>query len=62
MAFNNSRKLLCEKTLLNFPNYNDIFYIHKDASINGIGAIFSQSHVPLYFYSSNLMLHKKSIL
>ena len=41
-AFEKMKQVSSEETLLAYPNFNDIFEIHTDASDHQLGAVMSQ--------------------
>ena len=46
--------MLCQETMLAFPDYNKAFEIHTDASAFALGAVISQDKKPIAFYSRKL--------
>ena len=53
-AFHSKKKLVAREVLLSYPNFNDIFEIHTDASATQLGAVISQKGNPIAFYSRKL--------
>ena len=53
-AFDNMKKLVAREVLLSYPNFNDVFEIHTDASATQLGAVISQKGSPIAFYSRKL--------
>ena len=53
-AFENMKKLVAREVLLSYPNFNDVFEIHTDASGTQLGAVISQKGSPIAFYSRKL--------
>ena len=53
-AFNEVKKILSRETLLVYPNFNETFEIHTDASDRQLGAVISQNNRPIAFYSKKL--------
>ena len=53
-AFNEVKKILSRETLLAYPNFNETFDIHTDASDRQLGAVISQNGQPIAFYSRKL--------
>ena len=53
-AFDTIKKLVARKTLLSYPNFNEPFDIHTDASKLQLGAVISQEGKPIAFYSRKL--------
>ena len=45
---------MAKKTILTYPNFNEVFEIHTDASDRQLGAVISQNGKPLAFYSRKL--------
>ena len=50
----NFKKLVSRETLLSYPNFNESFVIHMDASKLQLGAVISQDDKPIAFYSRKL--------
>ena len=50
-AFNAIKKVISRKRLLSYPNFNQPFDIHTDASDLLLGAVISQNSKPIAFYS-----------
>ena len=53
-AFNSLKEMIAKETLLAYPDFNEPFVIHTDASKVQLGACISQKGVPLAFYSRKL--------
>ena len=53
-AFEEIKRIITKETLLMYPNFNEIFEIHTDASKTQLGAVISQSGKPIAFYSRKL--------
>ena len=53
-AFNTIKKVISEEVLLHYPDFNQKFVIHTDASQTQLGAVISQNNKPIAFYSRKL--------
>ena len=53
-AFAKMKKIISKETLLAYPDFNDEFVIHTDASDLQLGAVISQKGKPIAFYSRKL--------
>jgi RNase H-like domain found in reverse transcriptase/Integrase zinc binding domain len=53
-AFHTMKKIISRETLLAYPNFNEPFVIHTDASKTQLGAVISQNNRPIAFYSKKL--------
>ena len=53
-AFELIKKLVSQEVLLAYPNFNELFEIHTDASDYQLGAVISQKGKPIAFYSRKL--------
>ena len=53
-AFKAVKKMVCQETLLNYPDWNKPFDIHTDASDYQLGAVISQDKKPIAFFSRKL--------
>ena len=53
-AFQRMKKIISKETLLAYPDFNDEFVIHTDASDTQLGAVISQKGKPIAFYSRKL--------
>ena len=53
-AFDDMKKVMAKETILTYPNFNEVFEIHTDASDRQLGAVISQKGKPLAFYSRKL--------
>lgn len=53
-AFNAIKQVISKQTLLAYPDFNDKFVIHTDASHTQLGAVISQKGKPIAFYSRKL--------
>jgi RNase H-like domain found in reverse transcriptase len=51
-AFDTMKKIIAKEVLLAYPDFNDEFVIHTDASHTQLGAVISQKGKPIAFYSS----------
>ena len=48
------KKIISRETLLAYPNFDEEFHIHTDASHTQLGAVISQNKKPIAFYSRKL--------
>jgi len=48
------KKLISREVLLSYPNLNDLFEIHTDASATQLGTVMSQKGSPIVFYIRKL--------
>ena len=48
------KRTVSRETLLAYPNFNETFEIHRDASNQQLGAVISQNNQPVAFYSRKL--------
>src|SRR5687767_2274320 len=55
-AFDEMKRAISRETLLAYPNFNEVFEIHTDASLYQLGACISQNGKPIAFYSRKLKL------
>ena len=53
-AFQAVKKMVCQETLLTYPDWNKPFDIHTDASDYQLGAVISQEKKPIAFFSRKL--------
>ena len=53
-AFENIKRIITRETLLMYPDFNQVFDIHTDASKTQLGAVISQNGKPIAFYSRKL--------
>ena len=53
-AFEDIKKVMAKETILTYPNFNEVFEIHTDASDRQLGTVISQNGKPLAFYSKKL--------
>merc|ERR1712016_45423 len=53
-AFNDIKKIVSRDVLLAYPDFNETFDIHTDASKVQLGAVISQNGKPIAFYSRKL--------
>ena len=53
-AFEKIKRIVSRETLLAYPNFNEPFEIHTDASKQQLGAVISQKKQPIAFYSRKL--------
>ena len=51
---------MAKETILNYPDFNEVFEIHTDASDRQLGAAISQNGKPLAFYSRKLNSAQKN--
>ena len=51
---------MAKETILNHPNFNEVFEIHMDASGRQLGAAISQNGKPSTFYSRKLSSAKRN--
>ena len=52
--FQEKNRIVARDTLLNYPDFNEIFKIHTDASTFQLGAVIIQKCKPIAFYSRKL--------
>ena len=53
-AFDNVKKLIAKEVMLSFPDFNQPFEIHTDASQVQLGGVISQNGKPIAFFSRKL--------
>jgi cleavage and polyadenylation specificity factor subunit 1 len=53
-AFEEIKRTVTKETLLAYPDFNQPFVIHTDASDKQLGAVISQNEKPIAFYSRKL--------
>ena len=53
-AFDDIKRIISREALLTYPDFNDKFVIHTDASHLQLGAVISQKGKPIAFYSRKL--------
>jgi hypothetical protein len=53
-AFDTMKKIISREVLLAYPDFNEEFVIHTDASHTQLGAVISQKGRPIAFYSRKL--------
>ena len=53
-AFNTMKRVISKDTLLQYPDFNEKFEIHTDASDYQLGAVISQKSKPIAFFSRKL--------
>ena len=53
-AFEQIKKVVSQEILLAYPDFNELFEIHTDASDYQLGAVISQKGRPIAFYSRKL--------
>ena len=53
-AFDTMKKIISREALLAYPDFNEQFDIHMDASHTQLGAVISQKGKPIAFYSRKL--------
>ena len=53
-AFDKIKQIVGRETLLSYPDFNQPFEIHTDASHTQLGAVISQNNKPIAFYSRKL--------
>ena len=53
-AFETMKRIISTATLLAYPNFNEPFEIHTDASHTQLGSVISQHGKPIAFYSRKL--------
>ena len=60
VAFEEMKRAVSHETLLTFPDFNEEFHVHTDASDYQLGAVIMQKGKLLAFYSRTLNAAKKS--
>ena len=53
-AFEELKNLLTHAPLLDLPNFDNTFEVHRDASGNGIGGVLMQEKRPIAYFSEKL--------
>ena len=53
-AFKKIKRIVARGTLLTYPDFNETFKIHADASAFQLGAVIIQKGKPIAFYSRKL--------
>ena len=56
------KRIVGQEVLLAYPNFNERFDIHTDASHTQLGAVISQNGKPITFYSRKLIPLRHAIL
>jgi len=46
-AFDTMKKIVAREVFLSYPNFNDVFEIHTDATATQLGAVISQKGKPI---------------
>ena len=59
-AFDKVKQMVCQQTMLNYPDWNKPFDIHTDASDYQLGAVISQDKKPIAFFSRKLNSAQKN--
>jgi hypothetical protein len=54
LAFQEMKRVISKEVLLAYPDFNEPFVIHTDASHTQLGAVISQKGKPIAFYSRKL--------
>jgi RNase H-like domain found in reverse transcriptase len=54
VAFQTAKKIIAREVMLAYPDFNNPFKIHTDASHYQLGAVISQEGKPIAFYSRKL--------
>ena len=54
LAFEQTKKIISREVMLTYPDFNQPFIIHTDASHLQLGAVISQNGKPIAFYSRKL--------
>jgi RNase H-like domain found in reverse transcriptase len=54
IAFQMAKKIIAREVMLAYPDFNEQFEIHMDASHYQQGAVISQQGKPIAFYSRKL--------
>ena len=50
-AFEKMKQIVAKEVILSYPNFSKDFEVHTDASDKQLGAVISQDHKPIAFYS-----------
>jgi hypothetical protein len=53
-AFEKIKNVVCREFFLSYPDFSQPFHIHTNASHLQLGAVISQNHRPIAFYSCKL--------
>ena len=53
-AFHKIKQIICEETLLAYPDFSQPFEIHTDSSKVQLGSVTAQKDIPIAFYSRKL--------
>jgi transposase InsO family protein len=53
-AFLNMKQVMAAETMLTYPNFDEPFVVHTDASNKQIGGVITQNNKPLGFFSKKL--------
>lgn len=61
-AFEKIKRTITRETLLMYPNFDEVFEIHTDASKTQLGSVISQNGKPIAFYSRKLNPAQQNIL
>ena len=54
ISLRSDEEIISRETLLAYPNFDEEFHIHTDASHTQLGAVISQNKRPIAFYSRKL--------
>jgi hypothetical protein len=54
-AFEEIKRVMCQKTMLSFPDFSKEFHVYTDASDYQLGGVIMQDDKPLAFYSRKLL-------
>ena len=54
------KRMVSKDILLNYPDWNKPFDIHKDASDKQLGAVISQNNKPIAFFSHQLSIAQQN--
>jgi hypothetical protein len=54
-AFKEIKRVMCQKTMLSFPDFSKEFHVYTDASDYQLGGVIMQDDKPLAFYNRKLL-------
>ena len=58
-SFHQVKKMVCQQTMLTYPDWSKPFDVHTDASDYQLGAVISQNKKPIAFFNRKLNSAKK---